>query len=138
VDSSTASALSGPPEDAIELGFGSRNLAVLRRVVTAQGEVAGFEGRRVEDMISAVNELTSNSIRHGGGEGVLKTWREAESLVFEVSDSGRIENAEQAGRVKPETGQIGGYGLWLVNQLCDEMQVRSGADGSAVRLYFRL
>jgi anti-sigma regulatory factor (Ser/Thr protein kinase) len=138
VDSSTASGFPEPPQDAIELGFGSRNTAVLRRVVTAQGQVAGFNSRRVEDMISAVNELTSNSIRHGGGQGVLKTWRDGVDLVFEVSGAGRIGNPEQAGRVKPQTGQIGGYGLWLVNQLSDEMHVRDGAEGSAVRIWFRL
>jgi hypothetical protein len=33
---------------------------------------------------------------------------------------------------------MGGYGLWLANQLCDLVQVRSFPTGSAVRLHMRL
>ena len=35
----------------------------------------------------------------------------------------------------PPLDQIGGHGLWMVNQLCDLVQVRSFARGSAVRLH---
>jgi anti-sigma regulatory factor (Ser/Thr protein kinase) len=124
------------PEDAIELGFGARNTAVLRRVVTAQAEVAGFPDRRVADMIAAVNELATNAILHGHGDNILKTWLQEDHLVFEVTNAGEIRDPE-AGRRKPEPGQIGGYGLWLVNQLADEMDVTTGGGQSSVRLRFR-
>lgn len=134
--SSTASVWTEPPDDAIELGFGSRNTAVLRRVVTAQGREAGFDHERVESMIAAVNEIASNSIRHAGGRGSLRTWHDPAALTFEVRDSGRLEDPEGAGRVQPPVGQIGGYGLYLARQLADEMQVRSDGGGTAVRLRF--
>ena len=38
------------------------------------------------------------------------------------------------GRVRPEVTQLGGRGLWLANQLCDLMQIRSGSGGTRVRL----
>ena len=38
------------------------------------------------------------------------------------------------GRVKPVPTQVGGRGLWLANQFCDLVQIRSGDDGTAVRL----
>ena len=34
-------------------------------------------------------------------------------------------------------GQPGGYGLWLANQLCDLVQIRSLPAGTAVRLHMR-
>jgi hypothetical protein len=53
-----------------------------------------------------------------------------------VRDGGRITRA-LAGRERPERGQVGGYGLWLANQLCDLVQVRAFAAGGAVRLHVR-
>ena len=34
----------------------------------------------------------------------------------------------------PAIGQIGGHGIWLVNLVCDLVQVRSSEDGSTVRM----
>ena len=53
-----------------------------------------------------------------------------------MTDIGRIEQA-LAGRVRPHAGEIGGYGLWLANQLCDLVQVRAFAAGGAVRVHMR-
>jgi hypothetical protein len=36
--------------------------------------------------------------------------------------------------VWPEPGELDGRGLWLANQLCDLVQIRSGAGGTRVRL----
>jgi anti-sigma regulatory factor (Ser/Thr protein kinase) len=33
---------------------------------------------------------------------------------------------------------MSGRGLWLVDQLCDRVQIRSSREGSAVRLEMRL
>jgi hypothetical protein len=32
----------------------------------------------------------------------------------------------------------GGYGLWLVNQVCDLVQARTGRAGTTIRLHMRL
>ena len=42
-----------------------------------------------------------------------------------------------AGRVRPMPAQMGGYGLWVANQVCDLVQIRSLPGGSAVRLHMR-
>jgi hypothetical protein len=39
------------------------------------------------------------------------------------------------GRVRPEEGAGGGYGVWLANQLCELVQIRSVPGGSVVRLH---
>ncbi|HWD08171.1 MAG TPA: ATP-binding protein, partial [Actinomycetota bacterium] len=57
-------------------------------------------------------------------------------LIFQVEDRGLIDNP-LAGRVRPAPDGEHGYGLWLVNQICDLVQIRSGPAGTVVRLHIR-
>ena len=52
------------------------------------------------------------------------------------TDAGRIADP-LAGRQRPTSGQSGGHGLWLCNQICDLVQLRTFATGSVVRLHTR-
>jgi anti-sigma regulatory factor (Ser/Thr protein kinase) len=113
------------------------NLPVLRAFVAELATAAGLPQRRVEDLVLAVSELAGNSVRHAGGEGVVRVWLEPGTLVCEVADAGRILDP-LAGRRRPEPGQLGGYGLWLANQLCELVQVRTFAGGGVVRAHMRL
>ena len=122
------------PAAAAELAFEASTLQVVRVFAAMRGADAGLDRVRIEDLVLAVNELATNSVRHGGGNGVLRTWAENGSFVAEVSDRGQID-APLAGREPPGSGQIGGHGLWLVNQLCDLMQMRTYATGSVVRVH---
>jgi anti-sigma regulatory factor (Ser/Thr protein kinase) len=83
-----------------------------------------------------VNEVASNSVRHAGGSGTARLAVTAEHLVCEVADAGVI-TAPFAGLLPPPRTGEGGYGLWLVHQLCDLVQVRSGPAGSLVRMHIR-
>jgi anti-sigma regulatory factor (Ser/Thr protein kinase) len=114
--------------------FGIADLGEVRHRVAAAAERAGMDPRGVADFVTAVSELAANSVMHGGGSGTMRLWREGESLLAEVEDRGRIEDP-LVGRVRPEISQEGGRGLWLANQLCDLVQIRSGAWGTRVRLH---
>ena len=129
-------ALPDPPPGADELPFVSGTLAVLRQLVKLRADGAGFPAARTGDLVLAVNEVATNSIRHGGGGGVLRVWQAADALVCEVTDAGRIADP-LAGRQRPASGQSGGHGLWLCNQICDLVQLRTFATGSVVRLHTR-
>jgi anti-sigma regulatory factor (Ser/Thr protein kinase) len=124
------------PASAITLAFDSSNLEALRTFVARRARAAGLSTARRDDLTLAVNELASNSVRHGGGAGILREWKNGTSLVCEVIDNGRIEEP-LAGRQMPRSDALGGYGLWLVNQLCDLMQMRTFARGSVVRVHMR-
>jgi anti-sigma regulatory factor (Ser/Thr protein kinase) len=119
-----------------ELGFESEDLADVRRFVARRARAAGLGATRQEDLVLAVNEMATNSVRHGGGRGTLRAWQEGGVLICEVRDRGRFDDP-LAGRRRPTGAQIDGYGLWLANQVCDLVQVRSHADGSAVRVHMR-
>jgi anti-sigma regulatory factor (Ser/Thr protein kinase) len=131
-----ADPLPAPPAHARAMDVSLDALAAIRRFVAAHAEGV-LSRERADDLLLAVNELATNSVRHGGGRGVLRIWRQPDALVCEVSDAGRIEQP-LAGRVRPRLGQVGGYGLWLANQLCDLVQVRAFATGGVVRLHMRL
>jgi hypothetical protein len=66
-------------------------------------------------------------------DGLLRIWAEPDGLVCEVRDRGRIRQP-LIGREEPALGQVGGHGVWLVNLVCDLVQVRSSEDGSTVRM----
>ena len=84
----------------------------------------------------AVNEVATNSIIYGGGEGTLSLWQSGETVVCEVSDRGR--NVDPlAGRRRPRPEALRGRGLWIANQVCDLVQVRAFVSGGVVRLHMR-
>jgi anti-sigma regulatory factor (Ser/Thr protein kinase) len=89
---------------------------------------------RADDLALAVSEVAANSIRYGGGGGLLRIWRDGQTLVCEVRDRGYIDDP-LIGRTAPEPMAEGQRGLWLVNQLCDLVQLRSLDDGVVVRLH---
>ena len=120
-----------------DLEFTLDDLGSVRGRVMAWGQAAGLGSMRASDLVLAVNELVANSVRHGGGRGLLRSWREPGRLVCEVRDSGRIEDP-LVGRGLPLDEAAGSRGLWLVNQLCDLVQLRSLESGAVARLHMAL
>jgi anti-sigma regulatory factor (Ser/Thr protein kinase) len=124
--------LPDPPAGAEEMRVTLEDLGEARSLVRRRARNAGV-GERTDDLVLAVNEILSNSLHHARHAGLLRIWDEREGLVCEVRDAGRI-NHPLVGRVQPAAGQIGGHGIWLVNLVCDLVQVRSSEDGSIVRM----
>ena len=117
-----------------ELPFGRGGLADVRPAVLAAAGAAGIGPERSAELALAVGEAANNSVRHGGGSGVLRVWESDGALVCEVRDTGCIEDP-MAGRRAPAPDAEGGRGLWLVHQLGDLVQLRSGEQGTAVRVH---
>jgi anti-sigma regulatory factor (Ser/Thr protein kinase) len=127
--------LPSPPDDALELEFNVDSLHTVRALVYARAAELGL-ATRGDDLVLAVNELTTNSVRHGGGSGVAAVWLEGGALVCEVRDAGRIEDP-LVGRKRPSPDRPGGRGHWMANRLCDLVQVRTFAKGTVVRVHMR-
>jgi anti-sigma regulatory factor (Ser/Thr protein kinase) len=127
-----------PPGSPAVHSFGAvaGNLAGLRRFVAEQAAAAGLGEAQRGELVLAVHEVAVNSLRHGGGRGELRVWQDGDVLVCEVRDQGRLDDP-LAGRRSPTPQQHGGRGLWLANQLCDLVQLRSSADGTVARLHLR-
>ncbi|HEV7363370.1 MAG TPA: sensor histidine kinase [Solirubrobacteraceae bacterium] len=131
-----ADPLSAPPRDPATLVFTGETLDAVRHFVTAEAEQVGMDAVGRADLVLAVNEVATNSVLHGGGDGTLLVWREGETLICELRDSGSFDHP-LAGRERPRPDRVGGHGLWLANQLCDLVQVRSFSSGTVVRLHLR-
>ncbi len=131
-----AGVLPDRPAGRVGFKFARDDLASVRRRVEGAAAVAGLPARSATDLVAAASELAANSVMHGGGAGTLHVWQEAGRLLVEIEDGGSIEKP-LAGRLRPRPTQDGGRGLWLANQLCDLVQIRSGPSGTAVRLQMR-
>jgi anti-sigma regulatory factor (Ser/Thr protein kinase) len=121
------------PGESTALLFDPTTLHLARALVQREAEDAGLPRSRRDDLVTAVGELAANSVLHGGGGGTLRLWHEPDALVVEAEDLGHIEEP-LAGRRRPTPTQEGGRGLWLVNQLCDLVQIRSNSGLTVIRL----
>ncbi|MCL3998928.1 sensor histidine kinase [Streptomyces lavenduligriseus] len=130
--------LSHPCDPYEEFSFTSGDLPALRDKITSCAERLGLGGRKLRELHLAATEVATNSIRHGGGQGTLRTWSEEQRLVCEFRDSGYIADP-LVGRVRPGPTQVGGRGLWLAHQMCDLVEIRSTPEtGTVVRLHAEL
>lgn len=131
-------ALSNPCDPYEEFIYANGDLPALRDKISTCAEQLGLGGRRLRELQLAATEIATNSIRHGGGHGTLRTWGEDERLVCEFRDAGYIADP-LVGRRRPTPTQSGGRGLWLAQQLCDLVEIRSTPDaGTTVRLHTEL
>ncbi|HSE71338.1 MAG TPA: sensor histidine kinase [Nocardioidaceae bacterium] len=122
------------PEDTYDFEFGPGDLSGLRGIVSRLGHEAGLDRDRTDDLVLAAHELATNSIIHGGGAGRLRAWREPEAFVVDIRDAGVIVDP-LVGRELSLSMEENGRGVWMANQLCDLVQVRSNESGTAVRLF---
>ena len=113
------------------LPFGA-DVDEVRELVIRQAVAAGLDEERVWAVGLAVQE-TAAAVSRGSGAGTLRVWVEPEALVCEVNDPGQVEDP-MAGRRRPEPSQPDDRGLWLANQLCDLVQVRSTSAGATIRV----
>lgn len=126
--------LPDPPSDALLLEFGAGDLRGVRIAVTNRVS-ALLNPSRTADVVLAVTEAATNSIRYGGGSGTLRVWNDGGAVVCEISDRGHLENP-LVGLEKPTAERAAGRGIWILHQLCDLVQVRSAPNGTVVRLHF--
>ncbi|WP_235826164.1 ATP-binding protein [Candidatus Frankia alpina] len=117
-----------------EIAFGPADLGLVRAAAIRAARADGLGEDRAGDLELAVHEVATNSIRHGGGRGVARFWIVDGCLICEVTDSGQLAD-RLAGRRRPDLNLSGGRGLWLVNQLCDLVQLRSGRAGTTARMF---
>ncbi len=129
--------LGRPPARAAVLGF-REDQAAVRRFAAEQATLAGLPDDRVMDLVIAIGELAGNTLVHTEGPGTLALWVSGGEFVSQLHDSGEIGDP-LAGSMRPDPAAPGGgRGLWVVHQLCDLVETRSGPAGTTTRLHMRL
>ncbi|MFY1654874.1 ATP-binding protein [Solwaraspora sp. WMMB762] len=127
------------PMDLLSETFDRSQVTDLRHHVASCASSAGMSGQRLDDFVLAVNELITNAVRHGGGQGWLRMWRDTQSMYCEVADNGQgIGTDRLRNRDRPAPNTAGGWGLWLTERLTDTMAVATGPEGTTVRISLRL
>jgi anti-sigma regulatory factor (Ser/Thr protein kinase) len=114
------------------------DLEPVRRFVAGFAGTAGLVGVRIEQLVLAFSEVATNAIVHGGGVATVTATRTDRAVVIAVHDSGARGEFPSAGSPRPSPAQIGGRGLWLARQMCDEVDIDSAPEGTTVRLTMRL
>lgn len=112
------------------------DLRSLRRAVDADPFLGGLSRERREDLVFAVNEAATNAVKHGDGRCTTRLWRDGRSVVSEVSFDTPLPDV-LAGRRRPAPDALSGRGLWLINQVCDLVQLRTGGAGTTLRMHVR-
>jgi anti-sigma regulatory factor (Ser/Thr protein kinase) len=133
-----ATPLPEPSTGVRKLAFDSETLLKQRATVARFATSAGCSASRATEMVTAVNEVATNCVVHGGGSGTLRMWREKDTLIADVRDQAGGYNLPLGDRQRPTDKPSDPRGLWLANQLCDLVQIRSMSDGTAVRLHMKV
>ena len=137
---SVAPVLSGPlGRDVIDRLFGREEITLLRHEVTGCLTTAGLLGDRLHGFVLAVNEVVTNVVLHAGGHGRLTLRLAGDSAWCTVTDSGPgIPAHYRSSPEAPGAFEVGGRGIWLAYQLCDEVTMATGPIGTTIGLRIAL
>lgn len=127
--------------------FDIDDLYQVRAAVAAHAAELGLSMELTNDVVIAVHELASNSVRHGPGCGRLRIWATEQTLICEVADGAAAEaEAAQPAQTMPASLDATelpwpvepGHGLWLAGKVADRLTVSCDDHGSTVTARFDL
>lgn len=123
------------PEAALELPV-TDDLSHLRHEVERSAALAPLPEERRPDLVLAVSEAATNALRYDHPPRTLRLWRNGHRIVAEVSGRGRIEDP-LSGRRRPGPQASRGWGLWVINQVCDLVELCQDAGRVRLRMHMR-
>jgi anti-sigma regulatory factor (Ser/Thr protein kinase) len=118
--------------------FGRDEITAVRHEVTARLD-AGLLADRLHGFVLAINEVITNAVLHAGGHGRIVLWITGSAVHCTVTDSGPgIPEQFRRPPAVPEAFEVGGRGIWLAHQLCDEVTMATGPIGTTIGLSVHL
>ncbi|MFC5179803.1 sensor histidine kinase [Actinomadura harenae] len=130
-----ATPLHPAPDDSYKLDIDVPDLYWIRAYVTNFARRTPLPEDDLQRLLVAVTEVVTNALRHGRPPITLRLWLEPGELVCEVTDHGHWTERTGFGLIPPKpVGGAGRFGLWAVRLLCSTVQIRTGRDGTTVRL----
>ena len=128
-----AAARAVPAAEVLVRDFTAADITGLRHDLRRHAASCGLRDDDLDDFVTAVNELVTNAVRHGGGQGSLRLTLDADTLVADVSDRGAgFPGALPVSAGPPPADVPGGRGILLARLLTDTLMISNGPDGTTV------
>lgn len=125
-------AASGP--DPVSEEFTLRGIRRVRQLVARLACAAGIPAGRIDVLVWAVNEITTNAVVHGGGRGRITITPTEHGVRVSVTEWGPGLPRPIADTA-PTWHAPHGRGLLLTRQLHPEMIVTTGPAGTTVTVF---
>jgi anti-sigma regulatory factor (Ser/Thr protein kinase) len=104
--------------------------------VASHARQAGLPAERTGDLVLAASEIAGNTLRHTQAGGTVHIWHTEEEILCQIQDRGWITDP-LAGRIRRPPDERG-HGLWVVNQVCDLVELRTGQAGTTIRMHMSI
>ena len=125
---------------------------VVRESAVFVAKYLGFDEERVGDLQLAVSEAVTNAIEHGNNSDInikvgVKFYIRAGRLAVQISDQGHWNEAGETVRMatseldmedRLEHNMTRGMGMFLIERLVDNLDVKSSTKGTEFTLWFNL
>ncbi len=130
-----ADPLPAPPADAAMLPF-TGDLSSVRRFAAIYADTCDLTGEALALWTVAVEEIAGYVLSHGSGCAAIRVWEQRESIVCEVHDPGGSLTDRFIGYRPPSARTNARRRALARAQVCDHVDIRSGATGYTLRLHF--
>jgi hypothetical protein len=125
--------LPDPPADAAAFEFDG-DLRRLRRFIADRAAVHGVTADRADMLVLAVSEVGAYLKSRWPASATVRAWEQPGAVVCDFRQPGASISDPFIGLRPAELVPGDGDGLWLTNQICDWMEIRSGAGGCTIQL----
>jgi hypothetical protein len=112
--------------------FTTNNVTRVGAYVKLEFHVSGLGVKEASDLAEVIQRLASSSLHRGATVGTVRIFSQPDDLICEVVDDTVIDDP-LIGRRAPSEGEDDS--LWIANQMCDLVQVRSSSAGTTVRVH---
>ena len=116
------------------MDFTSADLPQVRRFTVTWAVRIGMSAEAANDFVIAVNEIATNAVRHGSPKASLRLWVTEGAGLAEIRDTGQWPAAIAPTALPRRPAEQGGMGLEVARLVCDGVQIKATAAGTAVLL----
>lgn len=125
--------------EVLSVPFDSASMTAVHRGLVACMANHGDSDFTAYKLPLAISEVMSNAVRHGGGCGQLQIWRHLDRWLIQITDRGKgIPPRYRDALPRRASGRLERGGLWLVNEICQNITIDTGPAGTIVRMEYQL
>ena len=113
----------------------------MRSVLRTFLEGCGLDQDVIAQVVLAADEAFANAVTHGHGKRAIGVSARVSrrQISVEIRDHGRgFVPGRSRSRPVPDTSRVHGRGVFLIEGLMDEVEIRPGRHGTTVRMLRRL